>query len=341
MVLLRVRASGDVRRAAPVAAAVLAVATAAAPAFATCGAANCFLVTGTREGINDEGALTIDLSYRYIDQSRKRKGSGSTSEVLAPKIDFEGGGILRDHHREIRTQNTLVQLDLDYGLTDRVTIFSVLPLLNDRRHEHFDDAGTASERFTNGDGTAGFGDVRFGARGALAVRPKGIFVGGLTLKAPTGAYRLRDGEGDIDEPTIQPGTGAMALAASLYYAHLPSPGGGEWFASGSYQANQRNDLHYRIGNEAIVNAGFDRKLRGRATWSLQLNARWTRRDAFLGENVPSTGATLVNLTPGLRLSTATGVSFYLFAQAPVFEHVNEAQLGPRGGVVLGVSKLFE
>ena len=78
------------------------------PVMATCGSANCFLVTGSSEGVTSRGAVTFDLSYRYIDQSHKLEGTHSVGEVLAPRIDFENEVIEQDHHREIRTQNTLV-----------------------------------------------------------------------------------------------------------------------------------------------------------------------------------------------------------------------------------------
>ncbi|MFQ5589055.1 MAG: hypothetical protein ACE5F7_09465, partial [Nitrospiria bacterium] len=35
-------------------------------AWASCGAGNCFLVTGTQEGISSPGQMTLDISYRYI-----------------------------------------------------------------------------------------------------------------------------------------------------------------------------------------------------------------------------------------------------------------------------------
>ncbi|MBI3450358.1 MAG: hypothetical protein HY049_15765 [Acidobacteria bacterium] len=320
---------------------LLAAVACAAPALATCGSANCFLVTGTREGINDQGAFTFDLSYRYVDQSRGLDGSRETGDVLTPAIDFSNGTIVPDHHREIRTLNTLMQLDLDYGLTGRLTLFGAIPFLNERRHEHVNDVGTATEAFTNGDGTSGFGDVRIGARYAAVVRPKQILVAGAAVKLPTGPYRLLDSEGEINEPTIQPGTGAYALNASIYYAYHPAPRSGEWFVSGSYQGNRANALEYRLGAEAIVNVGFDRRAGKRATWVLQLDSRWTRRDEFLGSNVASTGAAIVNFTPGLRFVASPGTVFYIFGQAPVVERVNESQLAPRGGVIFGISKTFD
>ena len=76
------------------------------------------------------------------------------------------------------------------------------------------------------------------------------------------------------------------------------------------------------------------------TWSLQLNGRKTARDRFLGDPVPSTGATFVNLTPGLRLQASTSVSLYTFLQVPIYQDVNDDQLAPRTGLLAGVSKTF-
>jgi len=184
------------------------------PALATRGSANCFLVTGTQEGVGASGILTVDLSYRYIPQTRRLSGTRDVSEVLTPKIDFESRVIEPDHHREIGTQNTLVEIDLAYGLTPRLTLAGSLPIINQRDHEHWDDVGIpGEEHFTRTDGSSGFGDVRLGARYAFLVKTKDILVGGLALKLPTGPYRLLDSEGAINEPTIQPGTGSTDVLA--------------------------------------------------------------------------------------------------------------------------------
>lgn len=42
--------------------------------------------------------------------------------MLTPKLDFENGVLEPDHHREFRTQNTLVEIDMSYGLTDRLAL---------------------------------------------------------------------------------------------------------------------------------------------------------------------------------------------------------------------------
>ena len=312
----------------------------ASPAVATCGSATCFLVTGTEEGVRTPGAVRIDLSYSFIDQSRKLAGSHSVGEVLVPKVDFEAGVLVPDHHREIRTASTFVRLDLAYGATDRLTLLGTLPLYQDKYHEHYDDVGTPDEHFTSTDGTRGFGDVQLGARYLVLVRPKDLLVVGLTVKLPTGDYKLRDGEGAINEPTIQPGSGSYDLVVSLSYTHHPFPSELEWFVSGSHRLNAENDLDYRIGDETVLNAGVSHGGGGKIAWLFQVNSRHTSRDSFRGDNVPSTGTNYVDLTPGLRFTPSGGASLYAFIQLPIYERVNEAQLAPRSSFVVGVSKTF-
>ena len=310
------------------------------PAAATCGSANCFLVTGTQEGVAVKGSLLLDLSFRYVPQDRKLEGRHSTDQVLAPAIDFEAEAIVPDHHREIETLNQLVQLDLIWGVTGRWSVTASLPLINDRHHEHFDDVGP-QESFTNSAGTSGFGDVRVGARAAILVRPRDLLDGTLSVEAPTGAYRLRDPEGAIGEPTLMPGSGSTDFLAGIYYSHILGDRGWETFASGGYKLNGRNPLDYRLGREGVLTLGAARRVGKRFTWSLQLNGRRTGRDDYRGDSVPNTGATYVNLTPGFRVANEDGdLSFYAFAQVPVFQDVNEAQLAPRTGLLTGLSKRF-
>ncbi|HJQ99936.1 MAG TPA: hypothetical protein VJ826_16610, partial [Candidatus Polarisedimenticolaceae bacterium] len=94
---------------------VSAVCLLAMPAAATCGSAQCFLDTGTGDGLQVPHSFFVDLSYQWIDQSRKAKDSSGTSEVLTPGIDFEERLIEPDHHREIRTQNSLLRIGVTYG----------------------------------------------------------------------------------------------------------------------------------------------------------------------------------------------------------------------------------
>jgi hypothetical protein len=104
--------------------------------------------------------------------------------------------------------------------------------------------------------------------------------------------------------------------------------------------NQENSLDYRMGTESLLNAGVSWSPGLKVTWSLQANARRTAHDKYLGELVPSTGASMVNLTPGMRVQVTGSSAFYTFLQFPVYQNVNDAQLAPRTGLLLGMSTVF-
>ncbi len=320
--------------------ALLAAAVGSDRSYASCGSASCFLVTHSDEGIGTTGAFVVDLSYRYVAQTKKLDGSHSTGEVLVPGIDFENEVIEPDHHREISTRTASLLLNLGYGVTSRLSVFGTLPLLVDKNHEHFDDVGTPDEHFTNGDGSRGFGDVTVGARYALLVKANDLLVGSASVKAPTGAYKLLDSGGAINEPTIQPGTGSYDGLISLYYVRHTFPSTLEWFFSGSVRINGRNPLEYQVGNEVVGTAGVGWTASERWVLSIQANARDAGRDDYRGEGVGSTGSRSLSLSPGVRFRSGDRLELYGYLQLPVYQYVNDAQLAPRAGFVLGLSKSF-
>jgi hypothetical protein len=321
-------------------AAVLLAVAATRPGVASCGSSSCFLVTHAEEGVESKGSFQVDLSYRYVDQTKMLEGSHATDEVLVPQIDFETETIEPDHHEEIGTRNTMVLLNLAYGITSRVSVFGALPLLVGKAHDHFDDVGTPDEHFTNDDGTSGFGDVVLGARYALLVKANDLLMGSLAVKVPTGPYKLLDSEGAIGEPTLQPGTGSYDGLITLYYVRHEFPSKFEWFVSASERINGRNSLEYSIGDETVFTGGVGYAAGERWVFSLQLNARHAGRDDYRGQGVPSTGSDSISLSPGIRFGSANGLQLYGYFQVPIYQDVNEAQLAPRTGLVVGFSKRF-
>src|SRR5437867_4765999 len=211
-------------------------------ARATCGSATCFIDTSGGEGLPLPATVRVDLSFRYVDQDRKLAGTREVAEVLTPKVNFEQRVLEPDHHREVRTQNSLIQLDMLYGVSRRAGVLASVTLFTAKDHEHFDDVGTPDEHFTSGDGTRGFGDLQLGAIFALVLRPKDLVQCGLKIKLPTGAWKLHDSEGAINEPTIQPRSGSIDILADLHYSHLVGPARFDWFVSGSFRANGENAL---------------------------------------------------------------------------------------------------
>jgi len=328
----------DVRvLAAPVALAALLLA--APRAEATCGSTACFLTTRTQDGALTRGTFRFDLSYRYVDQSRKRFEGSSTDEVLTPGVNFAEGVIEPDHHREIRTGFHVLQADASYGLTSRLSLLASVPLVSAKHHEHvvIEDG---EEHFTDGDGTTGFGDLQIGARYAfLPARSDLVLVTGW-LKLPTGAHDKLDTSGEITEPSLQPGTGSTDLTGGLQYSHQLGTPGSEVFLAAGYRHNGTSDLDYHLGDETQAGIGYGRRFGMRWTGNLQLNLRHGARDRYSSDGVPSTGSTLLNISPGLRWQMTSLLDAYVFLPLPLLQHVNEAQLAPKIGVVAGFSRRF-
>ncbi|HEX4822903.1 MAG TPA: hypothetical protein VFV19_01185 [Candidatus Polarisedimenticolaceae bacterium] len=312
----------------------------AVAAHASCGTASCPCVTTSSDGVVASGTITVDVSFRYLDQDRKREGSGSTDEVLTPMVDFENGTIVPNDHRESTTASSVMELDVQYGVSPHWSVLGQIPLWQDKEHQHWDGVGTPDEAFVPNAGTRGFGDVRFGARYAFIAKPGRALFGTFSIKAPTGNYQLRDDEGAITEPGMQPGTGAWDGIAEVAWTRKSESLRTEGFVSGLYKLSGRNPLEYRMGDEIAVSGGA-RFAVGRGDLSIQANLQKTGRDDFGGNGVPSTGHLYAYLTPGGRIRIAAeNLSFYGYVQVPVYEHVNEAQLAPTVGVVAGFSKTF-
>jgi hypothetical protein len=315
----------------------VAATTFAPSSFASCGGANCFLVTGTQEGVAEAGKIAVDLSYRFIPMDTPHSGSHKTDVSINPAISFDTGTIVPGAHQELRTDNELVQLDVAMGVSERTSVAVSLPIVNNRRHEHLDlDAGGVFSAQTY----SGFGDIRIMLRHAHLRQLRHQFVGGIGVKTPSGVYKLRDAEGEISEPGVQPGTGSWDPIVTAYYAYQIRPHALDWFVSGSWQYATENRLDYRFGDTRILNTGFNDRVSvgGRdVVLSVQLNARNAPRDELLGVDVSTTGGTFIYLTPGVRIETGEATGFYAHLQIPVYQRANETNLVPSYAFILGFS----
>lgn len=315
-------------------------------AHASCAASTCFLVTGTQDGIANPGQVIIDLSYRYITMDRPQQGSNSANEALTAGIDFATGEIEADHHRELRTINELAQLDISYGLTPKFALSLSIPFMNDRYHEHDIIANHpplglhehyASER------TSGMGDIRLMGKYAAHISIRHLLVAGLGVKAPTGEYKLRNSSGDINEPTLMPGSGAWDGLFSLHYVYQIRPHKWDIFIASAYQLATANDLEYKMGDTRLFNTGTNYNFTMHEkdfTASLQINLRQAPRDKFHGQEVPNTGGTWVYLTPGITAHATPSIALYTHLQLPIYQSVNDANLVPSYGLIVGLSYGF-
>ena len=319
---------------AAVSAAVAGAALLATPARA-CDSSSCALVTRGAGGTLPRGALRLDLSFRYADQTRPFAGGDPTASVLRPKVDFEHGLILAGYHREVGGRERFLQTDLAYGLTSRATVYLSVPLLIQRSYD-IAHGGALQQRTT----TRGAGDLLLGVQWGVLSGPGGALVARAAVKSPTGNFRLINTyDRSINEPTLQPGTGSVDFVAGADFSRQKVLGL-DWTVSASYQSNTTNDLDYRFGNDAIASVGIGRSLFGGLSGSLQVKGWHKGRSTFLGGRVPATGGTIVYVTPGLRVAAPANMSAYAFAQLPAYRFVNEAQLTPRVALLVGWSKTF-
>ncbi len=312
-------------------------------AEAACGGANCSLIRGTQAGVTNKGRFVFDISHRYILQEDKQRGSGDASEVLVPKVDFEGRELELDHHREIRTINQLTQIDVSYGITEKLTATMNVPFRNDRYHEHDDEVtpSTPAGEFNKVDGTEGFGDITVLLKYALLQTLKHQFVLGAGVKFATGEYKLLDNEGGINEPTLMPGTGSYDAVLTGLYIFSLIPSRLDLFTSVTHRFTTDNDLDYLFGETTTIDGGMIFALSTIVSISAQINARISRRDEFIGTPVPSTGGEFVNFTPGVTLAATDNLSFYTHVQIPIYQRVNEVNLVPNYGLIFGASYGFD
>lgn len=302
------------------------------PAHA-CDSATCSLLTRGGNGLLPKKTLKVDLTMGWTDQGILLSGSREVTSVYRPRVFLERGTVVPNFHRDIDGSDRSVQLDLTYGLGSRFNLTASLPL--SLRHVHDVSHGSPLvEEF----GTTGFGDVLLGVRWAVGPRR---LVGGLAVKTPTGRYKI-GGEfgGGIQDPALQPGTGAFDVVGSLQYSWSTDVLRLQWTAAGSYQRTTANSFDYRFGDQTIAILAASRTLSRRLSLSIQAKLYHQEHSRFVGKDVPSTGGTFGYLTPGLQFTAGRGVTLYSFLLFVPYRYVYDAQLAPKISVLAGVSKTF-
>jgi hypothetical protein len=297
-----------------------------------CDSASCSLLTRGANGLLARKKLRFDVSFGYTDKALRLEGSQQVDSVYRPRVFFEQQAIVPGFHRDIDGYDRVLQGDLTYGLSSRVNLQASVPLAI--WHAHQVAHGSYQKEY----GTVGLGDILLGARWSM--RPRGL-VAGFSVKLPTGRHDI-GGEfgGGIQDPTLQPGTGAFDFVGLLQYSWRAEALGVNCSVAGSYQATTTNSLGYRFGNQTIATATAARPLTSTISASLQLKLYHQDRNLYLGQGVPSTGGTFLYLTPGLAVRASGGFSLYAYLLLVPYGYVNEAQLGPRAAILTGVSKMF-
>ena len=121
---------------------------------------SCPMLTQSQDSVRTRGSFGVDVAFRTMSHDRYVGRSGATSAL----VDFENGRVIGGHHRDASMSHELLQLDVSYGLSQKLTLFSSLPILNRRA------PGTTSSTARSKAGRSSTSTGR-SRRGTRAVRP--------------------------------------------------------------------------------------------------------------------------------------------------------------------------
>lgn len=327
----------------------------ASGALASCGSAACFMVTGEEASVQQKGALSVGFQYAY---TISKLDTGVSGRVAA--VDQERRRIVLNEHLEQRTISETEILDINYGLTDRVTLELLVPYRR-IKHTHFIEVGNNN----GGAGTfeafqdSGIGDLRLLGKYNFLPTLRNLVVLGLGVDLPTGSSSAKNINGMLQEPTLQVGRRAYGVYASAYQSYEIIPHLVNEFTNVSYHHSFLNPNNYQFGDEYVLSGGVNVNTLQILTLTGQFNWRYAVHDEFKGSTleralfpgdpgfpgdsvvvdpavkrrpVPNTGSTMLAFSPGVSVQLRNNLRAYFFAQIPIARDFN-------GGLVPDVSYL--
>lgn len=331
-------------------------------ALASCGSATCFLVTGSEAGVQPKGKLSVDLRYSY---AAAGQANGVSGRVAA--VDQRRRRVILNEHLEQRTISQFYTLDVNYGLTDRLTVELTLPYRK-LKHTHLIEVGEENggvgnfESFTDN----GLGDIRLTGKYSVLPTLRSLLVLGLGVDLPTGDSHARNSEGQLQEPTLQMGRRSWGIVASIHQSYELIPHRLNQFASVSYRRTFTGANSYRFGDEYVLSGGMNVKTLKVVTLTGQFNWRYVAHDEFTGNlesalfsgdpafpddpvvidpevkrrPVPNTGSTMLAFSPGISVALGERATFYFHAQVPITRDFNgglQQQTGFLGGLSMALN----
>jgi outer membrane putative beta-barrel porin/alpha-amylase len=302
-------------------------------ALASCGSAFCTVNTSWDvHGAWLEPGARLDLRYESIRQDQPRAG----------RRDIAVGEI-RHHHDEVLTENRNLVGTVDYTFNQDWGVNAQLPLVH-RHHEHVHNHGGAqlpeSWTFTS------LGDTRVLMRRRLAsfedTEKHTIGTAGVNLgvKLPTGQTNVRNGEGELAERTLQPGSGTTDFLAGLYW-HAAAPLSDiSWFARAQAVVPMNSREDFKPGKQLSIDAGLRYAVARDVGLMLQLNYLARGRDSGAQAEPEDSGQRMLYASPGVSWSFAKSGQLYAFLQFALYQAVTGVQLTAERSALVGASWRF-
>ena len=156
-------------------------------------------------------------------------------------------------------------------------------------------------------------------------------IGGVI--APTGRDDVRLSNGELLEPSSQPGTGAWSYQAGAAYSRFLTPRV-TTDASAIYTIRTSHG-GFEVGDRLDLGVAFAYRLtesiRAFPNYSVfaEANAVWLGKDEEGGEENPNSGGWTVYLTPGARVRLNQNVALTVAPSFPVLQDLNGDQIESR------------
>jgi hypothetical protein len=301
------------------------------PAQATCGAAFCTVNTNwSAHGAWTERGARFDLRFEYMDQDQPQAGN-----------DKVAVGQIHKHHDEVRTLNRNWVANFDYGFDSHWGVSVALPVVSRSHmhiHNHMGQQFVESWDFTEAGDLRALGRYQF----APVQQGTGSSQTGLNfgLKLPTGAFDVKNADGDLAERTLQPGSGTTdALLGAYHQRQLPLRDL-SWFVQALAQVPLHARADFRPGERISLDLGLRYEATDKLGLLLQTNLLWRGRDEGARAEPEDSGGQSLWLSPGVAYAISRDWQAYAFLQQALYQHVNGVQLVAERAVVLGLSGRF-
>jgi hypothetical protein len=323
--------------------------------YASCGSAACFLLTGEEGAVQLKGNLSVGLVYAYTISKLQSGTSGFVTSV-----DQEARRLVMNEHAEHRTILETTTLDVNYGLTNNLTLELLVPYKH-IKHTHIIERGSPPtgegeyEAFQD----SGIGDVQINSKYSYLPTLRTLLVFGFGVVLPTGNSHATNINGNLQEPTLQLGHRTWGIAPSIFQSYEIIPHVLDQFARVSYQHSFTGPNSYRFGDVYVLSGGLNYITMKILTLTGQFNWRYAVHDEFTGSlarvpedngidpfpgppivldpevkrrPVSNTGGTTLAFSPGISVQVRDRLRAYFFVQVPVVQDYN-------GGLVPDVSYL--
>ncbi|MFQ5991799.1 MAG: hypothetical protein ACE5NA_05120, partial [Nitrospiraceae bacterium] len=299
----------------------------------------------------------VDVAYQYAPMF------GPQNRIAA--VELEGQEQILGEHFEFQTINQQIQFNMNYGVTDNITVQLTIPVVF-RDHDHNIEVGVNDAEpegeFENFD-ASGLGDIRLMGKYGFLPTLRSLVVVGLGVDFPTGNFQARNREGKIQEPWLQVGRGNYGFIGHLFQSYELLPHRLNQFLSFTYEHTFENKFNYQFGDRYILSGGVNWLVTPKITLSAQLNYRYAVQDKFDSNleaagptsaptgkttldpvvrtrGVANTGSTALFFTPGINLALAQNTNWYFYGQAPLARDFNGA-LAQGVSFLTGVVHFFD